>query len=242
MSNTQSPEDNIVLREHGKIVSIQFASSHQHLVFWNKQQLSAGESKLVQLVLIHPSIGEWNQFFNSKFIEAPNMSLNELTSAPVADIHLICNPNFKTAVQLTKPIQSKLQINAEQIDKFFNCKWLQHKQQRKWHKSLWPILISLKTTVMVLCNLTTIIFKNRKLCQRLFPAAAFKEELKRGKLAPTMAEQPNFSQQNRNPQYPTAVHFSDSTQSQVSNNGNLFFPPIRHWATKTIFLLVNNKD
>ena len=83
LSNHQSPEHNVVLRNQEKTFN-QSALIQQPSIPMNQTAvLFPVESIDRQLDLIHPSIGELNQFSSSKLITLPNMPRNKLASATV---------------------------------------------------------------------------------------------------------------------------------------------------------------
>ena len=95
LSNPQSPEHNVVLREQENTFN-QFASIQQPSIPMNQTEvLFLVESIDNQPELIHSSIGELNQLSCSKLITLPKMPMNQSANATV-------RPKEKSSVPLTK--------------------------------------------------------------------------------------------------------------------------------------------
>ena len=100
MSNPQSPEDNVVLRERENTFN-QFASIQQPSIPMNQTAvLFPVESIDNQPELFHSSIGELNQFSSSKLITLPEMPMNEPANATV-------RPKEKSSVPLNNKIEDQ---------------------------------------------------------------------------------------------------------------------------------------
>ena len=83
MSNPQSPEHNVVIREQENTFN-QFASNQQPFIPMNQTAvLFPVESIDNQPELIQSSIGELNQFSSSKLITLPEMPMNHPANATV---------------------------------------------------------------------------------------------------------------------------------------------------------------
>ena len=83
LSNPQSPEHNVVLREKENAFN-QFPSNQQPAIPTNQTAvLFPVESTDNQPEFIHPSSGELNQFSSSKLIPLPDMPMNQPASATV---------------------------------------------------------------------------------------------------------------------------------------------------------------
>ena len=104
MSNPQSPEHNVVLREQENTFN-QFASLQQPSIPVNKTAvIFPVESIDNQPELIHSSIGELNQISSSKLIKLPDMPMNLPASAKV-------RPKEKSSV----PLNNKEKIKAYNV-------------------------------------------------------------------------------------------------------------------------------
>ena len=83
MSNPQSPEYNVVLREQENTFN-QFASIQQTSIPINQTAVLFPVNSIDnQPVLVHSSIGELNQFSSSKHITLPEMPMNQPANATV---------------------------------------------------------------------------------------------------------------------------------------------------------------
>ena len=91
LSNPQSPEQNVVLREQENTFN-QFASLQQPSFPVNQTAvIFAVDSIDNQPELIQSSIGELNQFSNSKLVTLPNMPMNQPASAAFRPKEVFCS-------------------------------------------------------------------------------------------------------------------------------------------------------
>ena len=114
LSNPQSPEHNVVLREQENTFN-QFASIQQPSIPTNQTAvLFPVESIDNQPEFIHPSGGELNQFNSSKLITLPDMPMNQPASATVRQKEKSSVPlNNKREDQSIERLALDLQISFQ---------------------------------------------------------------------------------------------------------------------------------
>ena len=101
MSNPQPPEDNVVPREQENNFNHFLSIQKPPIPLKQTASLFPVESKDNQRELIHSSIGELQQFPNSKLIATPNTPLNKKTGAAVRPKNLSFIPlNSETEGQI----------------------------------------------------------------------------------------------------------------------------------------------
>ena len=117
LSNPQSPEHNVVLREQENTFN-QFASVQQPSIPMNQTAvLFLVESIVNQRKLIHSSIGELNQFSSSKLITLSEMPMNQPANAIVkpkekSSVPLNNKREDQSIQRLALDIQNSLQHNC----------------------------------------------------------------------------------------------------------------------------------
>ena len=117
LSNPQSPEHNVVLRESENTFN-QFASLQQPSTPVNQTAvIFPVESIDKQPELIHSTIGELNQFSSSKLITLPDMPMNQPASATVrprekSSVPLNNKREDQSIQRLALDLQNSLQHNC----------------------------------------------------------------------------------------------------------------------------------
>ena len=243
LSNPQSPEHNVVLREQENTFN-QLASLEQPSIPVNQNAVVFPvESIDKQPELVHSTTGELNQFSSSKLITLPDMPMNKPASATVKPIEKSSVPlNNKTEDQsvqhLALDIQNSLQHNCS-VNKTntyqtsSSCDLSEQMLQRQFHSEKGTNIVTNEATPNPYCyndsRHNPLHFDNNQsataqtVLDTPFSAVPISENQNIGKLAsamslPTVA-QSNVSQQFQNPHFPTGGHFSNGNRTEKPNDG-----------------------
>ena len=161
LSNPQSPEHNVVLREQENTF-YQFASLQQPSIPVNQTAvIFPVESIDNQPELIHSSIGELNQFSSSKLITLPYMSMNQPASATVrpkenSSVPLNNNREDQSIQRLALDLQNSLQHNCSlnktnTYQTSSSCNLNEQVLQRQFHSEKGTNRVTIETTPNPYC-------------------------------------------------------------------------------------------
>ena len=220
MSNPQTPQDRVVLREQENKFN-QFASIQQPSVpLKQTASLFPVESDDNQRKLIHSSIGEFPQFPKSKLITTPKPPLSQTKGAAVRPkgisfIPLNCKLEGQSMQCLAFDFQNTHQHNssADKKQNKPNFKCLQRKKQtlqthchsEKGRNTTTKVTVP-SPKLFENCSHTPVQFDKNQFSMTSFATNQNQnsESLVTEISLPTVL-QPNNSKQYRNEQYPTAV-------------------------------------
>ena len=244
LSNHQSPEYNVGLREQEKTFN-QFASIQQPSIPLNQAAvLFPVESLDNQPELIHSSNGALNQFSSSKLITLPDMPMNQPASATVKrkeefSVPLNNEREDQSIKRLALDLQNSFHHNCSVIktntyQMSSSCTFNEQVLQLQFHLEKRTNRVTNENTPNPYCYENSrhnpLHFDNNQsstaqtVLNTQFAAVQTSENQNSRKLAsamsfPTVA-QANVSQQFQNPHYPTRVHFSITIRTEEPNDEN----------------------